>query len=101
MSGKFHIEYLPIAEKDLTEILDYIQIDNPTAALKLPDDVDKAVSKLAHFPYMGRVPKDQRLIQLNYRMLIEDNYLVFYVVLDNVVEIRRIVHGKRKYDFLI
>ncbi len=49
---------------------------------------------------MGHAPKDQRLIQLNYRMLVVENYLVFYVVLDDVVEIRRIFHGKRKYDFL-
>lgn len=100
MNNKLRIEYLPIAEKDLTEILEYIQIDNPTAALILLDDIDKTISKLAYFPYMGHAPKDQRLIQLNYRMLVVENYLVFYVVLDDVVEIRRILHGKRKYDFL-
>ena len=103
MNNKFRIEYLPIAEKDLTEILDYIQIDNPTAALNLLDEIDKAISKLSYFPYMGSIPKDQRLILLNYRMLIVANYLVFYVVLDEeeVVEIRRVLHGKRKYDFLV
>jgi addiction module RelE/StbE family toxin len=102
MNNKLRIEYLPIAEKDLTEILEYIQIDNPTAALNLLDEIDKAISKLSYFPYMGSIPKDQRLILLNYRMLIVANYLVFYVVLDEeeVVEIRRILHGKRKYDFL-
>ncbi|WP_434512158.1 type II toxin-antitoxin system RelE/ParE family toxin [Desulfitobacterium sp. AusDCA] len=101
MSSKFLIEYLPIAERDLTEILEYIQIDNQTAALKLLDEIDKAISELAYFPYIGHVPKDQRLIQLNYRMLIVENYLVFYVVFDNVVEIRRILHGKRRYGFLV
>lgn len=103
MNNKFRIEYLPIAEKDLTEILEYIQIDNPTAALNLLDEIDKAISKLSYFPYMGSIPKDQRLILLNYRMLIVANYLVFYVVLDEegVVEIRRVLHGKRKYDFLV
>lgn len=101
MSSKFRIEYLPIAEKDLTEILEYCQIDNPTATLKLLDDIDKAILKLASFPYMGHVPKDQRLIQLNYRMLVVENYLVFYVVFDDLVEIRRILHGKRKYNFLV
>jgi toxin ParE1/3/4 len=102
MNNKFRIEYLPIAEKDLTEILEYIQIDNPTAALDLLDEIDKTISKLSYFPYLGSVPKDHRLILLNYRMLIVANYLVFYVVLDEeeVVEIRRILHGKRKYDFL-
>ncbi|AGA68229.1 addiction module toxin, RelE/StbE family [Desulfitobacterium dichloroeliminans LMG P-21439] len=103
MNNKFRIEYLPIAEKDLTEILEYIQIDNPTAALNLLNEIDEAISKLSHFPYIGSIPKDQRLILLNYRMLIVANYLVFYVVLDeeNVVEIRRVLHGKRKYDFLV
>jgi addiction module toxin, RelE/StbE family len=102
MSNNFRVEYLPIAEKDLTEILEYIQIDNPTAALTLLNEIDKAISELSNFPYMGSTPKDQRLILFNYRMLIVANYLVFYVVLDGeeVVEIRRILHGKRKYDFL-
>lgn len=100
MSNKIRIEYLPIAEKDLTEILEYIQIDNPTVAVRMLDDIDKTISKLAYFPYIGLAPKDQRLIQLNYRMLVVENYLVFYVVLDDVVEIRRILHGKRKYNFL-
>jgi toxin ParE1/3/4 len=100
MYNKFRIEYLPIADKDLTEIIEYILIDKPNAAIILIDDVDKAISKLAFFPYMGHIPKDQRLIQLNYRMLVVGNYLVFYVVYGGVVEIRRILHGKRRYDFL-
>lgn len=100
MNNKYPIEYLPIAEQDLIEILEYIQIDNPSAALQLLEEIDKSISKLAYFPYMGHMPKDQRLIQLNYRTLVVESYLVFYVVLDEIVEIRRILHGKRKYDFL-
>lgn|GEM_PF-5202073 len=55
---------------------------------------------LADFPHMSVVPKDMRLKSLNYRMLIIDNYLVFYVVRNQIVEIRRILLGKRKYFFL-
>jgi plasmid stabilization system protein ParE len=29
------------------------------------------------------------------------NYLVFYVVNGNQVEIRRILHGRRRYEFLL
>ena len=50
---------------------------------------------------MGVIPNDLRLKSLNYRMLIIDNYLVFYVVKDCIVEIRRILHGRRKYAFLL
>jgi len=98
---KFRVEYLPVAEKDLIEAFEYIQNDNPGAALKLLDQIDEEISKLEDFPYMGQVPKDNRLKMLNYRMLIIGNYLVFYVVIDDVVEIRRIIHGRRKYDFLV
>ncbi|WP_420889704.1 type II toxin-antitoxin system RelE/ParE family toxin [Halanaerobium congolense] len=36
-------------------------------------------------------------------MLVIGSYLVFYVVFENkkIVEIRRILHGKRKYNFLL
>lgn len=101
MSNQHRIEYLPIAQKDLEEILEYIQIDNPSAALDLLDQVDKAVSQLADFPYMGVVPKDLNLQYLSYRMLIVESYLIFYVVKDGTIEIRRILHGKRKYSFLL
>ena len=33
-------------------------------------------------------------------MLIGEKYLVFYVVKDKVVQVRRIIHGARRYDYL-
>ncbi len=101
MSKKYNVEYLPIAQKDLEEILEYIQTDNPDAALNFLDQIDEAVSQLANFPFMGSIPKDFRLQYLNYRMLVVESYLVFYVVNDDTVEIQRILHGKRKYNFLV
>ncbi len=101
MGKKCRIEYLPVAQNDLTEILEYIQKDNPSAALNFLVQIDEAVIKLEDFPLMGQVSKDRRLQALNYRMLIVSSYLIIYVVMDNVVEIRRILHGRRKYGFLI
>lgn len=101
MDKKYRLEYLPAAQNDLMSIVEYIQVDDPFAAMNLIDAVDKSISKLAHFPYLGVVPKDIRLMHLDYRVLIIDNFLVFYVVLEDVVEIRRIVHGKRQYSFLL
>ena len=101
MASTFKIEYLPTAQKDLTEILEYINEDNPTAALEFLDAIDSTISKLEDFPFLGHIPKDNRLKALGYRILVVNNYLVFYIVADNIVEIRRILHGKRKYDFII
>lgn len=102
MANKFRIEYLPTAEKDLIDIFEYILSDNPSAATSFLDQVDESILKLEDFPYMGVVPKDSRLKYLGYRILIVENYLVFYVVyeVDELVEIRRILHGKRQYNFL-
>ena len=97
---EFRIHYLPVAQRDLLEILEYIRLDNPKAAADLLDRFDATITRLGTFPQMGSVPKGLRLRHLGYRMLIIDNYLVFYVVIDKVVEIRRIIHGKRRYEFL-
>jgi len=101
MSDPFEIRYLSTAQKDLEEIFDYIKRDNPSAALSLIERVDQAISQLALNPELGVVPKDDRLKKLGYRMLIMDNYLVFYVVKAKAVQIRRIVHGSRQYSFLL
>ena len=101
MESKYQVEYLPIAAKDLEEIFEYIQSDNPSTALNLLNEMDATISKLETFPFMGTIPKDPRLQYLNYRMLVIQSYLIFYVVLEDVVEIRRILHGKRKFSFLL
>ena len=101
MKKKHKIIYLPIAQQDLIEIFDYIREDNPSAAATFIDKIDKSISKLELFPQLGVVPKDDRLEFLGYRMLVIDNYLVFYVFNGNIVEIRRIIHGSRRYSFLL
>ena len=101
MFNKYKIVYLPAAERDLSEIFEYISRDSPSAALSLLDKIDEDVSRLAEFPQLGKTPQDNRLQKLGYKMLIINNYLVFYVLKQKTVEIRRILHGKRKYEFLL
>ena len=101
MKKKRKIHYLPIAQQDLVEIFDYIMQDNPKAAASFIDKFDKSISKLETFSKLGVVPKDDRLEFMGYRMLIVDNYLVFYVIRESKIEIRRIIHGSRKYSFLL
>jgi len=50
---------------------------------------------LAANPYLGRVPKDVALLDLGYRYLIVQNYLIFYVIEERTVFVHRIVHGAR------
>ena len=98
---RFKIKYLPIAQQDLIDIFDYIKQDDPTAAVEFIDKIDETITKLESYPNIGVVPKDDRLELLGYRMLVIQNYLVFYAVREDIVEIRRIIHGSRKYSFLL
>jgi len=101
MTDVFEVRYLATAVADLEGIFDYILQDNPSAAASMLEKFDAAVSRLAGNPYLGVVPRDERLRRLGYRMLIIAEYLVFYVVKPHTVQIRRILHGARDYRFLL
>jgi len=55
MSKKYSIMYLPVARRDLIDIIEYIQKDNPSAALNLLNKIENTISKLEDFPLMGSV----------------------------------------------
>ena len=101
MSGRYDVRYLPVAEQDLLDILDYIGRDNPDAARAFLDRMEQAIGRLAFFPRSGPLPRDLRLRRLGYRVLVVDNYLVFYVLIRRTVQIRRVIHGARRYEFLL
>ncbi len=62
MNKDFIIQYLPIAQQDLEEILSYIEKDNMIAAASFIDEIDKKISHLAQFPYFGEMTISFRLI---------------------------------------
>ena len=100
MQKPYKIHYIPIAEDDLDSIIDYVLEDDPRNALVLLEKFNVAISKLSDFPYLGSIPRDEQIARMNYRILIVESYLVFYVLINDTIEIRRILNGRRKYDFL-
>jgi toxin ParE1/3/4 len=98
---KYQINLTEAAEQDLTEIADYIAGENPSAALKLIVRIEKNILKLENFPLIGVVPRIRRLARKGYRILIVDDYLVFYVIVNSeMIEIRRVLSGRRDYQFV-
>ena len=98
---KHRVEYLPIAVADLDDIFIFVADNSPQAAMELIDRIDASIAGLESFPEMGLIAKPPRLARKGYRVLIVDEYLVFYVLLDDIVEIRRIVSGKRNCAHLV
>ena len=101
MRERYALRYLPAAEQDLLDILDYIARDNPDAARAFVDRVEQAIGRLTDFPRSGPQPRDSRLRRLGYRVLVVDDYLIFYVLIRRTVQIRRVLHGARRYEFLL
>jgi len=101
MTGPIEIRYLATAEKDLYDIFEYIMKDKPEAAASLLEEIDRSILNLSSNPELGVVLKDDRLKKLGYRVLIIRKYLVFYVVKDKFIQIRRVIHGARRYGFLL
>jgi len=101
VSPVFTMRYLSSAQRDLFEILEYIKKDRPGAASGVMDKFDKSIGNLAASPELGIIPKDERLKRLGYRVLVVDKYLVFYVLKPKTVQIRRVIHGARRYSFLL
>lgn len=91
------IVYLPLAEEDLMEALDYIStvLEAPRAARALLEEFDKTVRRIAVFPYACALYRTERLMRDEIRMAPIRNYVLYYAVFPDRVEIRRFLHGRR------
>jgi len=94
-SSKYTVRLLSIAEQDLADLVSYLAAENVPAAAELFDRIEARLEALESHPFVGRVPHNAKLTALGYRVLVIDNYLVFYKVKGNVVLVYRILHGAR------
>lgn len=92
-----------MALEDLREIVDYITITlkAPKAAKDLIDDIEDSILNLQHFPFSFKEYQPTRPLETKYRMLPVNNYIVFYVVTEQEVEIHRIVYAKMNLEKII
>jgi len=102
MRNKYKKTALPIFEKDLKEILDYIAFtfENPTAAIQLLDEIEDAVNKrlLNPLAFQKYYPKG---LEIPYYSIYVKNYVIYYVVNDDEMELRRMLYNRRDRDNLI
>lgn len=98
---EYKIKIFPLAKQDLMDIIDYLNTLSPQTAIKLYDNIIEKISTLKNMPNRCLLIKLPQLKQQGYRMLIVENYSVFYIVNEDTVEIRRILYGYRRYEFLL
>jgi plasmid stabilization system protein ParE len=99
----FTLRYLPLFERDMAETLDYItyRLGSPQAAQRLLDDTEDAILKRLENP-LGVPPYEStRDREHPYYVVRIRNFMVFYVVIDTCMEIRRFIYGRRNIPKLL
>lgn len=97
---KYNLSFLPLFEEDLLEIIDYISVNlqNPQAALRLIDDIESAILKRCESPLSFAPYQSSRNRAIPYYRINVRKYSIFYVVIDDTMEIRRLIYSGRDLD---
>jgi toxin ParE1/3/4 len=86
------IEPSRAALADFDAIYDYISRDIPRAAAQVLRSLDRSIQLLSDQPKLGKAFRHRRL---RLRLLTHGDYLVFYRERPGVIEIVRVIHGRR------
>lgn len=101
----YQLEYLPLARKDMVDIVQYISrdLDNPDAAGKLARELVKAAEDVLTFPYGNPVHMSIKPLKHEYRKIIVKNYIMFYWIEEKTktVTIARVLYCKRNHKKLL
>ncbi len=101
----YQLEYLPLARKDMVDIVQYISRDlcNPDAAAKLAEELVKAAESVLTFPYENPVHMSIRPLKHEYRKIIVKNYIMFYWIEEKTktVTIARVLYYKQNLKRLL
>ena len=87
----------PSATRDLNQIADYFLTRNLETGEKLFKEFNKKCKNLANFPIMGR---SYAYIKPSLRGLPLDGYIIIYQIIDDGVEILRVVSGRQDLESL-
>ena len=98
---RFKVELLPEAWAELDRIADiHLNLVGPNSAQKITDNILNSLKYLEDNPYMGAESKYPLLAEQGFRILVCGNYLCFYKVGADVVEVYHIADGRRDYPKL-
>ena len=97
----YSLRYLPIAKQDLADVINYIlnEFKNPIAAENTLNKIEKGIlQRLEDGPESFAIWPSAKKREHPYRRINIGRYTVWYVVIDNVMEIRRIQPASRNEE---
>ncbi len=78
---------------DRIDIYDFIEADNPVAALALDELFSNAAERLELHPMIGRAGRVDRTREL----VVHENYILVYDIAEDGVRILRVLHAARQW----
>ena len=107
-SKKYRLSYLPLFYEDLDEKITYIaeKLKNPKAANDLLDKVESAIMERLPMAESFEPYHSIRERRYSYYRIYVDNYIVYYVVIDDdphdlVMEVRRFLYNGQNRDNMV
>ena len=93
---KYKLRYLPLFEQDLIQTVSYITnvLKNTDVAEKLVNDVEDVIQERLEYPLAFEPFPSKKRDYPYYRIYIR-NYVIYYVVIGDVMEVRRFLYGAR------
>ena len=85
--------WTPEAIQDRDEIYDYIEADNPDAALALDELLSEKASHLVDHPDLGRLG----LVAGTRELIAHRNYILVYDVAGDWVRVLRVLHSAKQW----
>ncbi|QEP42078.1 type II toxin-antitoxin system RelE/ParE family toxin [Ectothiorhodospiraceae bacterium BW-2] len=81
--------WTPEAIQDRDEIYDYIEADNPAAALALDELFEEKAGRLVDHPNLGRPGR----IAVTRELVAHQNYILVYDITGDMVRMLRVLHA--------
>jgi addiction module RelE/StbE family toxin len=85
--------WTPEAQKDRNDIYDFIEADNPAAALTLDELFAKNATRLLEHPGLGRIGR----VRGTRELVVHPNYVVIYDLAGDRVRVLRVIHAARQW----
>jgi toxin ParE1/3/4 len=88
------LEWLPTAQRDFDDLVDYIANDHPIAAIEQGDEIEAQTSLLKDHPRMGRPGRVKGTREL---VIVRSPFIVAYRIKGKSVQILRVLHGAQQW----
>jgi addiction module RelE/StbE family toxin len=85
--------WTPEATQDRNEIYDYIEADNPAAALAIDELFEENASRLVGHPGLGRLGG----VTGTRELVAHKNYILIYDVTGDLVRVLRVLHTAKQW----